>query len=198
MLIACAQVITVNGTLRAAGGVGTESSSSGSGGAIRLVADTFQGSGSALALGGVAGFGGYGGKGRLRVECNTDSFTGSFDPNASIDHTPFNVAALWPDASAPTVRVTSIGGAQVPVDPHASFTYPLQDVTVPDDPVTALIEARHVPLNWNVLVRAVPNGGPDFSVSATYVSGNETLSTWQAALTFPNGFSAVQVRASAP
>ncbi len=198
LLAAAAQTITLGGVVRTNGGnyIIPSGASGGSGGAIRLVADTIQGSGSVYALGG-SGYTGSAGKGRIRLEANNINMSGTTDPNASIDTTPFSEPALWPDANAPTVRVISIGGVQVPADPRASFTYPLQDVSLADyAPQTAVIEARHVPLSWTVAVRVIPKSGPDSRVFATYVSGDETLSTWHADLTFPNGFSAVQVRAS--
>lgn len=71
ILIACQNTITLNGTVRANGGSGrywgsNNYSSGGSGGGIRLVANTLSGTGIVQALAG----GGYqsGGLGRIRIE----------------------------------------------------------------------------------------------------------------------------------
>jgi hypothetical protein len=199
IVIAGAQTMTFNGQIRANGGTSDYFASTGSGGAIRLVADTMQGTAALYALGGTP-FPGYvrGGKGRIRLEANHNTLNLTADPPPSADE-PGPSAVIWPSDNVPAVRVLSVGGVPAPTDPHASFFYTLQDVSLSSVlPQTVVVEARNMPVNWNVLVRAVPKYGPDFSVLVTYVSGNETLSTWQADLTFPNGFSAIQVRASAP
>ena len=133
-------------------------------------------------------------EGRIRLEANSIAFPDPGSPVYTVG-LPGATATIWPTSDAPTVRPVTLGAASVPSDPRASFDFPQADVSVAEpNAQTLVIEARNVPLNWNVTVRV----GQDFTANATYVSGNVTLSTWQAQLTLPNGFAAIQVRASAP
>jgi hypothetical protein len=58
------------------------------------------------------------------------------------------------------------------------------------------VNATNVPLDWSVNLRVVPYSGPDFTVSATRVSGDTTASVWEATITAAQGVSAIQARAS--
>ena len=168
-----------------------------SGGAIRLVGDYVTGTSGVLRAHNVS----YpdSGQGRIRIEANHDITLHDTGLPPYTRGPSGAVATIWPADDSPTVRAISLGGISVPTDPRARFDWPLADVALADpNAQVLLIEARHVPLNWNVLVRVVPNGGQDIVINATYVSGDVNLSTWRAALSFSSGFSAVQVRASAP
>jgi hypothetical protein len=192
ILMAASTTITVNGAIYARGVVYNNYSSAGGG--IRLIADDVSGTTGVLR----ATSGNYGGNGRIRIEANSVTLSDPGAPAYTIG-LPGTTATIWPPADAPTVEPLTLGAAAVPSDPRGSFDFPYADVAVADpNAQTLVIEARNVPLNWIVKVRVVPRVGQDFTVNATYVSGNVTLSTWQAQLTLPNGFAAIQVRASAP
>ncbi len=194
ILIACAKTITLTGYIYAIGGVG--SGGGGSGGAIRLVAETVSGGGWLRAYGNSGS--GNGGNGRIRVEANTISLSDPGSPGFTQDVVG-TTATLWPAATAPVARAISFGPSPVSADPTARFDFPWADVMISDEAEqTLVIECRNVPLDWDVKVRVTPKSGTAFMVDAAYVSGDESLSTWQAAFALPNGFSAIQVRASKP
>jgi len=198
LLLAATGVITVTGTLRANGGNFISEASGGSGGAIRLVADVVDGAGFLRAIGG-SGNASAAGSGRIRVEANDITLADPGNPVYTIG-TPGSVATIFPDdKTAPTVRVVSVHDQSVPDDPNANLDFPKQDVGLNlSGAATVLIEAKNVPLDWIVKVRAVPKSGGDTSITATFDSGDETLSYWTADITFPNGFSTIQARAAKP
>jgi hypothetical protein len=202
LIVATGSVSLTGGTSKgvfARGANGGNYAETGSGGAIRIVADTATGNGLLRANALTSA----GGVGRIRVEANTVSLSDPGDP-AYTTGLPGSTAVVWPDATVPAVQVVSVGAASVPVDPRASFDFPLADVSLADPAAqTVVLEARNVPIGpnpprWNVVVRVAPKSGQDFTVNATYVSGDTNLSTWYAHVTLPNGFSAIQVRAYAP
>jgi len=205
ILIAANNTITLTGSIVSDGGGTTTCcggwyGGGGSGGAIRLIADTTTGGGSLLARGGNGA--GYGGKGRIRVEANTNSLTHAGDPTYTQDF-PDVPPMIFPPAASPVVTVTqlTVGGVDIPVpsDPSASFEFPMQDVSIDAlDPITVHIAATDVPLDWIVEVRAVTKSGSTTTVVADPLAGTEASSTTTASITLPRGFAALQVRASAP
>lgn len=207
ILIASTGTISINGIVLANGGTGF-STSGGAGGGLRLVCHRLQGGGQLRAVGGIPNFGPWGGPGRIRIEANEVTFADVGDPTASFG-LPGEIAQIWPDdAIAPAVRLVSLGSEAVPLDPRADFAFPNADVNVTSGAALILvIECRNIPTGfdppdteaWNVKARVVPRGGgAQFTVDATYVSGNYDLSIWEAEITLPNGFSGIQVRASMP
>jgi hypothetical protein len=212
ILIASSTTITLNGQINADGGAGGISNQGwedcgggGSGGAMRLVADSIVGEGELRAIGGL-GPGGYpynnaggsGGAGRIRVEANQLSLSDPGNP-AYVEGLPTEPATLWPGVSAPTVRVTSIGGVAVPDDPQASFEFPYGDVALATpEAVTLTIEATNLPTTSTVTVRVAPRSGQDVIVPATFVSGDDQASIWEGAVQLSQGFAAIQVRAELP
>lgn len=206
ILIASTTSIEVNGSVSANGGGGGWSAS-GSGGAIRLIADTVQGSGSLRAIEGVDGV--VGGAGRIRIEADSNTLA-DLAPSPSIDQ-PGATAELWPDATYPTVRAThfelvGVGPVTIPDDPLARLNYPLADRSFEtDDPVTLYIETTNVPvpvgdplIDWTVTVLVTPLSGLDVEIPAVYQSGDAALSVWSATFTLQGGFSTIQVRTDAP
>ncbi len=191
ILIAASTTITINGAIYARGF--HYGGYSGAGGGIRLIADNVTGT-----TGILRATGSNGGHGRIRIEANAETLSDPGAPAYTVGY-PGATATIWPPADAPTVQPLTLGAGSVPSDPRGSFDFPFADVTVADpNAQTLVIEARNVPLNWIVKVRVVPRVGQDFTVNATYVSGDVTLSTWNASLTLPNGFAAIYVRAYAP
>ncbi len=205
--------ISASGVLEANGGDGGamgnpgQNGGAGSGGGIRLAGNTVTGAGQLNALGGYR----YGGDGRIRVEANNITLTNPGNP-AFTKGVPADPAVIWPSAGAPTVRAVSLGGVLVPEDPRAELERCLADVLLGGfaslGPQTIMIEARNVPVAapagpWIVAVRVVNKysagyygSGP--TVNATFVSGDNSQSLWQASLTLPTNYSAIQVRVSKP
>jgi len=171
-----------------------------SGGGIRLIADRVTGTGNLRAEGGTYFSGRHGGDGRIRIEANLVDLSTQPFPTASLGMLSTNTAELFPPETAPSIRIVSIGGEAAPADPHASFAFPLQDVTLPNvDDALIVVEARNVPSSWQMVVRITPRIGQDIILDATRVSGDDTLSTWEATLVgVPCAYSAVQARAFQP
>lgn len=196
ILIACSGTITLNGAISA------NANGGGTGGAIRLLCNRLDGTGTVQA----ASY--YGGtQGRIRFESNQLGFGSQGDPIASFG-LPGATAQIWPDdATDPSVRVVSLTGIPIPADPTARFDFPAADLNITNGTgQQLLIEAKNVPTGsdppdvqaWNVVARVVPRGSAPFTVNATLAGGNFATSTWTATLNMPTGFSAVQVRASMP
>ncbi len=163
ILIATNGTITVNGWIRSDGGIGNShgggsGSGSGSGGGIRLVATEVTGTGQALARGGATHR--TGGKGRIRVEADTITFTHPGDPifsfappdldarcvGGTVDNSPCaggdcgtgvctaDVPLLWPPIEAPILTATKLVvdavDIPIPVDPESRLDFPDQDVSI--------------------------------------------------------------------
>lgn len=197
-------LITATGTIEITGQISANSTGiRGSGGAIRLVCNRIQGNGTVRALGS------SGNAGRIRLESNQLAFGDSGQPQASFG-LPGATAQIWPEdvtSDPPTVRVVSLSSIPIPADPAARFDFPAADLNVTNGSgQQLLIEAKNIPTGsdppgvqaWNVVARVVPRGSAPFTVNATLTSGNYTASNWTATINMPNGFSAVQVRASMP
>lgn len=190
--IALNGAITANGTCEFYWGAGCSG-----GGAIRLVAETITGNGRIEANGGSSNYSAGGGAGRVRLESN--SYTGTIvtSPVANAVQ-PDNPVLIWPPATAPTVRVVSIGGASAPADPRALLTGP--DLTLSNVASgNIVLETQNVETNASVVVRVTPKYGAPFSVNATLTSGNATLATWTASnVTLPADYFVVQARTENP
>lgn len=198
MLVACSGNVLISGSLRANGGAGTVvqfcgQGYGGSGGAIRVVSDSISGSGTLRAVGGSSS----GGLGRIRVETNLNSMTDLGAPIAS-QTIVGTTAQIWQDAMSPTVCVVSIGGVATPSDPRARSNQPPDVQLANPFPTSVLIEASNMPLDWTINLRTVPLSGLDINTPATFVSGDATLSTWEAQVQLLDGFSVMQARAIAP
>jgi len=211
ILIAAAQSITLSSTGRIHANGGNDATyptngwGAGSGGAIRLVADTVTGQGLLQAVGGGLAYTyNRGGSGRIRVEANTVSLTDGGTP-AFTSGLPGSIATIWPPAAAPTITATLIGGQAVPSAPLSSLNFPNADVALTNpNPVVVQLQCTNVPTNSTVNVRVVPKSGRDLSVPATFVNGDINSSIWQTAasgpnaISLPDGFSAIQARAVLP
>jgi hypothetical protein len=200
ILIATEGTMTNDGAIRANGGNGIYcwSSGSGSGGAIRLIANTLQGSGEISAVGGGV-CSAYGGAGRIRIEANSNNLTAVSSPAYSVG-IPGDTPRIFraPGDNIPEIRAVELGGKPVPRDPRPGQTIP-PDVQIADPGLTTLhIEALHVPAGSMVTVRVVPVSGQDQVYQATYDGpGDEPNQTlWTADVNLAGGFSTVQVYAA--
>lgn len=194
ILIASSGNITVNGSIQANGGLGM-AGGKGSGGGIRLIANQIAGSGGLEAVGASASAG-YG-LGRIRLEAFSTTLATIPLPSVGLP------GSIFPDATAPTLRVTSVDGKPVPVDPLARVT--TDDVSFNSSgPVELEIEAMNVPEGLVVVVRVVPAmGGNAFTVTSpalAHVAGDPVgMTKTTAQVAFPVGIpTEVQLRVVLP
>jgi hypothetical protein len=208
ILIAVNDTIRVSGSVAANGGPSPGTfSGAGSGGAIRIVADIVIGTGNHLQ----ASRGGNNAEhGRIRIEANEVSAGFSSSPVFSREFVDPHPAVIWPEdiptedlpgAAAPTLRVVSIDGSPVPDEPKSLF-HGLGDVLLATtESIEVIIEATHIPTDWNVVVRIVRRADESVEVAAVFDSGTVTESTWIATLApgdIPADYAAIQARASQP
>src|SRR6266446_5215285 len=202
LLIASSTTITLSGTIRARGGNGATGPNpsagfggSGSGGAVRLVANIVGGNGTIDVNGGdrIGGFfGGSGGfffngagsAGRLRLESFTNTAVLNFVavPPTTISSSLPNPAVL---ANAPTLRISSIAGVATPGVAQGSFVTP--DITLPagtTNPVPVTITAANIPVGTVVALTVQGFVGTVSSVTAT-LGGTAASSSATASLTIP-------------
>ena len=176
ILIASSSSISIGGTIRARGAEGPSLNSAGSGGAIRLVANSIGifGSLNASTSGGNPGV--------IRLEAPTGSInpTGSNSPAAVVsDINPVLVAA-----AAPLLTIASVGGFAVPSYSGSSFNtvdllLPMQLV----DPINVVVLATNIPVGTQVNIGFVSGSSQGTSTPGT-LSGTVQSST--ATLTISN------------
>ena len=207
ILIACGNTLTIGGQVGANGGAGASPyyrAGSGSGGGVRLVADTLAGTGIVNAVGGSAPSGYAGGLGRIRIERVNNSSSASVLPDPSIvPLSPGDTALLWPPSGAPDVRIVSIGGQNIGPDPLASFGTFGADAALPQTASTQLvIETTNVEQASQVKVRGTPRSNASFTevnaAVSSVVSTTPLVVRWTATLPVQLGYAAVQVKVIRP
>ncbi len=188
ILIASSVSISVNGTVRADGGVASDTpcdaraTGGGAGGGIRLAAPVISGSGSLSVQGGTGGCSATGAAGRVRLEAFDDRFAGTGTVTRG---SPY--ALFVPTSPPPSVRVTSVAGKPVSSTPSGSFTLP--DVQINEGtsvPVT--IEAHQIPQGTVVELHLFSENGGDQVVSFPALAGSLETTTTTFNVTFPAGF----------
>lgn len=194
LLLVATGAATVTGSILATGTDGLDWAGEGSGGAIRIVADSLNGAGTLNA----AGFGGSG-DGRVRIETNTVTGTIATFPSTNIV-APDTPVLIWPPAAAPTVRVVSVGSTAVPTDPRASLDLAQTDITVDHNAAIAVqLQTTGVEVDAGkstVKLRYMPKFGEAKWVDATFASGTKDLATWNVTLNnLAEGFFTFQSRA---
>lgn len=202
ILIAAAGTITIGSasTLRA-DGLGCMWGGGGSGGAIRLIAESVTGDASRLsARGGDAYWYSDGGVGRIRIEAMHNNLSGQSTPPYTYWPVANNAAVIWPLPGSPELRLVSVAGHAAPADPEARFDGTGDMLILDSGPIPVILESINTPTNWNVTLRVVPRAGQAYVVSASHVDGDSLSSTWQATLQpLPQSdFVAIQARAAQP
>jgi len=159
----------------------------GSGGGIRLIAQTISGDGTLTAVGGTSG----GSPGRIRLEaCDLADYTGTTNPFRTTSG-PGDVIKF---ANAPTLRVTMVDGQAVPADPDARVL--TKEVVASNDVVTLTIEATNIPVGVQVLVLVTPaHGNCGFALSSP-LAGSIGLSTAEAVITLTEFPTEIQLKAN--
>lgn len=169
IVIASSTSIVQSGNIVANGKI-SSSTGTGSGGAIRLVANSLNISGSLNAHDccGVS-------PGVIRLEAPSGSlnFTGSSIPAAVLS--PVNPAIVL--SALPALTIASIGGHPVPS--YAGSRFDTVDLLLPNqltDPITVVVQGNNIPLGTQVDVRAV-NGSPQATFTPGTLSGTFANST---------------------
>ena len=194
ILIAAPSTINISGSITAIGGLradGNGSGATGSGGAIKLVADQITGTGNLNAAT----------SGRVRVEANTLSQNITTIPS-TIASAPAATPILLQSLTSPTVKI-------------ASVRYGTTTVPVPADPTAPLVNSADLSIQSNVAaeidiktynfatagamftLRIAGKYGSANTVNATALAGGTTAeTTWRVTQILPAGFSTLQVRAT--
>ncbi len=204
ILVAAPTQVTVGavGSITAEGGAGPGGpgfsyAGSGSGGAIRLRAETVSlSSGSQLVGRGGTGAGfSTGGNGRVRIEAGTVNNGGTINGSQSIVNAP---SVVFPAAPPPQLYVTSVCGQSAPSDPMWGINSADIDLNSASA-CTVNIEATGMPVGTIVVVRAIPARGSIISVNSTPMAdagGGLRTATATASVTFPAGRAELQLRAN--
>lgn len=199
ILIASSGTITVTGSITATGGNGGGANPAnsyagggggGTGGAIKLMAQTISGNGTISAAGGTGGAGGYGGgaggSGRIRFEADLVTRTAATTPIHTYGY-PGTVFVT----NIPTLRITSVGGVNVPATPSGKYGSP--DIILPStttNPVTINVTAANIPVGTSVSVTASPEYGASTSASGT-LSGTSSSSTASVSITLSTSYQCI-------
>jgi hypothetical protein len=172
----------VNGAIYAFGGAGGSRGCGGSGGAVRLVANTITSANDA----GIQVQGGGGSacltaptSGLARLEAGTISFSNNYGSGPLLTSVPF--ALNLPTTPLPVISVTSIGGIAINANP---FSFP--DATInSSSPVPVVITATNVPITSTVTMYLLSDGGANQSIPVT-LTGTTQASTATVNVTFPS------------
>lgn len=144
--------------------------------------------------GGSATSSSIGGHGRILIETINQNFTGRYFPDWGdvlritrlVPSTPFlpsdSRVPGWPE-----VKIITVDGISVNTEASGSFTTP--DVVFNGAAsVPVSLQTRNVPVGASLKINIYAQGLNFSEVTATYTSGNESLATWTANITFPSGF----------
>ncbi len=190
-------IINAGGEVSARGGSAADDNTdvgSGSGGAIRLVANRISGGGSLVAPGATEGD--NGGDGRIRFEAPEITFSGTTTPNTSVSFAPGQVfASLAPELTVVSVRNELGVVFSVSDDPDARVTTTDAEVTG-GTTYTVDIAARFVPPGTTVLVLVARANGTPFRFTSDPLAGTFNSSTTTAGITLSQGRADIQLRAN--
>ena len=191
ILVAASGSITVTGQVKANAGHGGYpdggAGAGGSGGAIRLIATNVVGGGALEAKGGCAQEGNDcnvyyapGSLGRIRVEAETFSYTGTSNPWFMPGSPSATIVA-----ASPSLTITSVAGTVVSPTPSG-----IDDVVLPatlTNPVIVALRTSNVPLGSTVQIRVVPAQGLPVLATSTALSGTLSDATATASVSLPQG-----------
>ncbi|PWU16997.1 MAG: hypothetical protein C5B50_12215 [Verrucomicrobia bacterium] len=132
--------------------------------------------------------------GRIRLEANIVSTNLNIDPG-TVAAAPTPVV-IWPDSSAPTVRVVSVGGLTAPLDPKSPLFPPSEDITIVNtNSVAIVLQTSNFPTNGTVTVYLKSRMTYPQTLTAGYVSGDTSLATWQVITVLQPNYTVIQARA---
>ena len=158
--------------IRANGGFSNTSTAGGSGGAIRLIANTISGAGTLLAVGGVTGTR-LGGEGRIRLE----AFTIRAEVHAGNPlYTATAPGPVFPPAGTPTLKAVMVDSVPISSDPRAGVQT-IDAEVLTNDAVTLHIEATNIAIGTVVDVIVTPAASASFTCQSTPLAGMLSSST---------------------
>ena len=188
ILIAAANSISVTGSVTSVGGTTFSGSLGiGSGGAIRLVANSISGTGTLDVRN----------DGRIRLEANSVSGNVVTLPQ-TIAVPPATPPTIWPGNGAPTVKITNVDSSAAPAVPTAPLDLTADVGVSTNGATTVTLQTTNFPTTGTVQVRAAPKFGAASWTTAVFQSGDATSANWTATVTFPTGFTTLQARATVP
>ena len=187
-----------NGALKSVGLAQNVASGCGSGGAIRLIANSIVTNGALLDVRSSCSAGLFtGGLGRIRVE--TFQLTGNFNIAGGAPFSQALPQKVLPDNASPSVHIVSIGGVSVPPTPQATF-FNVPDVTVNPNvanPIAVALQANNVPLGTALAVSVVTEGvATRTTFTSTALAGTLASSSATANVTLPPGTSVLTATAT--
>lgn len=202
ILIAVSETINLTGTVVADGGSGggvggvggvwlQGAGGGGSGGAIRLVATSITGNGFLYARGGCnvtlgcRSYDSQGSVGRIRLEADTISFTGTSTPARTTD-VPGPVALPNP----PGIRITAIAGTPVPEQPTG--TKDVTFATAPQNPAKVDFATTNIPPGNTIKLRVMPANGDPVEALSPAITGTTANGTASVNINLPTGASTLQ------
>lgn len=196
VLVASSTVITfTNAQIIARGGDGNcgvfNNGGAGSGGAIRLVANSMSGNVSMDVRGSTNQ---TGSAGRVRIETSNAS---GLSPSVSPSNSPdiFSLATPNPvfPAAIPKLRITSIGGQAINNPSNSPHGNP--DITIPQtlpNPVTINVAGENIPVGTFVRLIVTPQYGSSISTTkGAPLSGTTASSTASDYMNIPSGLSLI-------
>jgi len=161
----------------------------GSGGAVRLVANTLQGGGSIQATGGFASdnvrWNSFSGLGRIRFDALNNNFGGS---TKGIFSQGFQPIILPAPGQGIQLAIQSVGGVAVVANPSGVLSN--SDVIVPaqqTNPVSVVVRCTNVPLNSEITVVVQPANGAAVQAVGLNTAGTASTSTATVSLNLPRG-----------
>ena len=174
LLLVVTQDINITGVIQARGGSHRYNSGGGSGGAVRVIAETISGAGKIEAI----PWNVSGGDGRIRLE--TINFNDNLRTFPSVPiNAPDEPLVLWLPEAAPRISIVSVGVHTVPTDPTGSPQTSEIDFQMDNESISNIIlEANNVPSDASVKVRIVPVNGNPVTETAIFNSGTDAVSTW--------------------
>jgi len=194
ILIACANLIQLSGSIFADGAPTTGFwGGGGAGGAVKLIADQVLGNGQISARNSKD----PAGNGRTRIETNELAPSVRTTPE-TIGVPPANPPILWPAENAPKARVISVDAVVAPTDPNAPLVASADVAIQNNAPVNILIETQDFPIEGGVQLFISPKFAARITLPATRISGDINLATWRVTTTLPQGFVTLQARATQP
>jgi hypothetical protein len=188
ILIASSGTITISGSVIADGGLayngmdynnyhycstynGYNFAGAGSGGAIKIQANTITGSGYISAQGGCGTSPIAGGAGYIRLEAYSNSFAAGTNPPYTYGQ-PTSAFV----SNSPSLSITSVGGIAVT---NAMGSYAQPDVILPSsttNPVPIGLSALNIPVGTTINVTVVPQYGANSSVTTILTGTNNSSS----------------------
>jgi hypothetical protein len=133
------------------------------------------------------------GWGRIRID-GGNGLTGVITPPSSYGAP----GALFQDSTTPKLRANVIHQATVPSDPLGGVMSDGVAIGVTNSPVTIQIQAENVLPGLLVEVRVARANGNSFRVTSTPLDGTFAQSSATAEVTFPLGWSEIQLRTVSP